>query len=144
MEEALADGHFDDNGLLQIPDSEKHKYDFGPCQEPGSNRHNPYFQGEVFVSAAVEHAKRELKAINFGEEDTIVMLDILQRFYKQWDSGGSVSVVVPILQRLLERKPLTPLTGEGQRGLFRRKVVYILRTYVATSSYGPGWTGFRQ
>lgn len=59
----------------------------------------------------IEHAKAELDAINFGEEDTVVMIDILEQFFDQWDSGGAVHTVAPVLQRLIAGKPLGPLTG---------------------------------
>lgn len=56
-------------------------------------------------------AKFELAAINFGEEDSRVMIEILEKFFDQWDSGGAVFVVAPILQRLIAGKPLTPIMG---------------------------------
>lgn len=58
-----------------------------------------------------EQARRELALINFGDEDTAVMLDILDRFFDQWDSGGAVWAVAPVLQRCIAGKPLSPLTG---------------------------------
>src|SRR5688572_30026364 len=59
-----------------------------------------------------EHAKRELSAINFGEEDSRVMLEILDKFLDQWDSGGAVAVASGVLARLIAGQPLGPLTGE--------------------------------
>lgn len=59
----------------------------------------------------VAQAKIELKAINFGEEDSAAMIDIMERFFNQWDSGGAVSVAAPVLLRLIACKPLAPLTG---------------------------------
>lgn len=59
----------------------------------------------------IEHAKTELAAINFGEEDSRAMVEILERFFDQWDSGGAVSVAAPVLVRLLNGQPLGPLTG---------------------------------
>lgn len=59
----------------------------------------------------IEHAKAELSAINFGEDDSRVMVEILEKFLDQWDSGGAVSVAAPVLQRLIAGKPLSPLTG---------------------------------
>lgn len=59
----------------------------------------------------IEHAKAELKLINFGEEDTEVMIAILEKFFDQWDSGGAVWTVAPVLQRLIAGKNLSPLTG---------------------------------
>ena len=60
----------------------------------------------------IEQAKMELDAINFGEDDSRVMVEILQKFFGQWDSGGAVHAVAPVLQRLIAGKPLSPLTGE--------------------------------
>ena len=65
----------------------------------------------------ISQAKAELERINFGEEDTAAMVDILQRFFHQWDSGGSVWAVAPILQRCIAGKPLSPLTGEDDEWL---------------------------
>lgn len=60
----------------------------------------------------IEHAKSELAAINFGEEDSARMIEILQLFFGQWDSGGAVSFAAPVLVRLIKGQPLGPLTGE--------------------------------
>lgn len=60
----------------------------------------------------IDHARSELALINFGEEDSRVMVEILEKFFDQWDSGGAVYAVAPILQRLLAGKCLAPLTGE--------------------------------
>lgn len=59
----------------------------------------------------IAHAKQELDRINFGEEDTAKMIEILELFFDQWDSGGAVWAVAPILQKLIAGKPLSPLTG---------------------------------
>lgn len=59
----------------------------------------------------IEQAKAELTAINFGEEDSRVMIEILEKFFDQWDSGGAVWAVAPVLQRLIAGKPLSPITG---------------------------------
>lgn len=60
----------------------------------------------------IDQAKDELKRINFGDEDSAAMIDILERFFEQWDSGGAVHAVAPVLQRLIAGKCLSPLTGE--------------------------------
>ncbi len=57
-------------------------------------------------------AKNELNHINFGEQDTAVMLDLLERFFAHWQSGESAYKTIPLLQRLLTVKCLSPLTGE--------------------------------
>jgi hypothetical protein len=73
----------------------------------------------------VAQAKHELKLINFGDEDTAVMIGILETFFGQWDSGGAVYAVAPILRRLIAGKPLSPLTGADDewfdhgRGMFQ-------------------------
>ncbi len=59
----------------------------------------------------VEQAKSELGLIGFGTDDTKVMIEILEKFFDQWDSGGAVHAVAPILQRCIAGKPLSPLTG---------------------------------
>ena len=59
----------------------------------------------------VESAQAELERINFGAEDTAAMVEILQRFFKQWDSGGAVACAAPILMRCISGQPLSPLTG---------------------------------
>lgn len=59
----------------------------------------------------IEQAKSELKTVNFGDDDSRVMIEILEKFFEQWDSGGAVSVAAPTLQRLIAGKPLSPLTG---------------------------------
>ena len=62
----------------------------------------------------IEQAKSELAAINFGTEDSRVMIEIMEKFFEQWDSGGAVHVAAPILQRLIAGKPLGPLTGADE------------------------------
>src|SRR4051812_21032391 len=57
-------------------------------------------------------AKTELAAVNFGEDDSRVMLEILDKFFDQWDSGGAVAVASDVLVRLIKGQPLGPLTGE--------------------------------
>ena len=70
----------------------------------------------------IEQAEIELKAINFGEEDSAVMIDILKRFFAQWDSGGGVFVAAPVLQRLIAGKPLSPLTGADEEWIDRTEM----------------------
>ena len=60
----------------------------------------------------VEQAKYEMDQINFGDEDSAVMVEILEKFFDQWDSGGAVWAVAPVLQRLIAGKCLSPLTGD--------------------------------
>ena len=60
----------------------------------------------------IESAKAELAQSNFAEDDQKAIIDIMERFFAQWDSGGAVSVMVPVLDRLLRGMPLSGLTGE--------------------------------
>jgi len=62
----------------------------------------------------ISQAKAELDRINFGEEDTKVMVEILEKFLDQWDSGGAVAAAAPVLQRLIAGKCLSPLTGADE------------------------------
>lgn len=59
----------------------------------------------------IEHAKSELKLISFGDDDSRVMVELLEKFFDQWDSGGAVWAVAPVFQRLVAGKALSPLTG---------------------------------
>ena len=59
----------------------------------------------------IEQAKSELKRVNFGEEDSAVMIQILEMFFGHWDSGGAVHFAAPVLQRLIAGKCVTPLSG---------------------------------
>lgn len=61
----------------------------------------------------ISQAEAELKRINFGDEDSAVMVDILKKFFGQWNSGGAVWAVAPVLQRLIAGKCLSPLTGDA-------------------------------
>lgn len=66
----------------------------------------------------IDRARIELAAAKFGDEDSAVMLEILTKFFDQWDSGGAVSVAAPVLQRLIAGKPLSPLTGEESEWVY--------------------------
>lgn len=70
----------------------------------------------------IESAKRELKAANVGEEDSRVMVEILEKFFGQWDSGGAVWAMAPVLQRLIAGKPLCPITGADSEWVDRSDV----------------------
>lgn len=67
----------------------------------------------------IEQARDELAAANFGEEDSRVMIQILEIFFGQWDSGGAVSFAAPALQRLIAGKPLGPITGADSEWIDR-------------------------
>jgi hypothetical protein len=59
----------------------------------------------------IGQARVELARVNFGEEDSKVMIEVLEKFLEQWDSGGAVSVASQVLVRLISGQPLSPLTG---------------------------------
>lgn len=62
----------------------------------------------------IEQAKIELKAANFGDEDSRVMIEILEKFFDQWDSGAAVAIAAEVLHRLIMGKPIVPLTGDDE------------------------------
>ena len=80
----------------------------------------------------IESAKAELARSNFAEDDKAVIIDIMERFFAQWDSGGAVSVMIPVMDRLLRGLPLSDLTGEASE-------------WVDRSEYGPepAWQNVR-
>lgn len=60
----------------------------------------------------IEQAKIELHAANWSPRGTAVMVEILEKFFDEWDSGGAVACAALVLMRLIAGKPLTPLTGD--------------------------------
>lgn len=58
-----------------------------------------------------ESARSELRLAGYSEETTQAVLETMERFYREFDSGGAASVMVPVLVRCLYGLPLTPLTG---------------------------------
>jgi hypothetical protein len=57
-------------------------------------------------------ARDEMMRVGFPEDEIKAIEQILDIFFDMWDSGGAVSVMAPVLQRLIAGKPLRPLTGE--------------------------------
>ncbi len=45
------------------------------------------------------------------------MEKILNLFFDEWDSGGAVAVMQPVLMKLIAGKPLSPLTGTDEEWL---------------------------
>jgi hypothetical protein len=60
----------------------------------------------------VEHAKRELKLLGEDEETTEGLLKVIQAFADMGHSGGSAAACIPVINDLLQFKPLTPLTND--------------------------------
>lgn len=60
----------------------------------------------------IEQAKREMTLANFGEGTITKMVELLEKFFDEWDSGGAVAWAQPVLMRLISGLPLTPLFGD--------------------------------
>lgn len=60
----------------------------------------------------IDSARYELILAKWDPDDIAAMTEILEKFFDQWDSGGAVHAVAPVLQRLIAGKPLSPLTGD--------------------------------
>lgn len=70
----------------------------------------------------IEQAKLEMERANFEEKDKLVMIDILKRFFDQWDSGGAVWAMAPVLMRLIAGQPLGPLNGDESEWMDRAEL----------------------
>lgn len=64
------------------------------------------------MNTYTQHAQREMTLANFDPKDIEAVLQILKIVLDRWDSGGSLAVIIPILMRLLNLQPLSPLTGQ--------------------------------
>jgi hypothetical protein len=64
------------------------------------------------MSNLVEHARRELTALNYDQETLDGFLNVIQAFADMGHSGGSASVAIPTLNELLQFKNLSPLTND--------------------------------
>lgn len=58
-----------------------------------------------------DRASDELDAAGITGADKSTITDILDLFFERFDSGGAVSVMAPVLARLITGAPLTPITG---------------------------------
>jgi hypothetical protein len=64
------------------------------------------------MSTLVEHARRELERV---EEDPWMiegLVKVVQAFADMGHSGGSAGVAIPVLNQLLLRQPLSPITSD--------------------------------
>jgi len=63
--------------------------------------------------SVISQAKRELAAAGFPEDDARVIVEILEKFFSQFDSdsGGAVYGTLPVLVRCIKGLPLSELTG---------------------------------
>ena len=64
-------------------------------------------------SGLLRHAKRELELAG-AMEDWPLYRDIIKVFASQGHSGGSASVVIPNLNKLLQFQNLSPLTSKPE------------------------------
>lgn len=64
------------------------------------------------MSVFIDHARRELELIDEEPETIEGYLKAVQAFLDMGHSGGSASVVIPVIHELLQLKPLAPLTYE--------------------------------
>jgi hypothetical protein len=59
-----------------------------------------------------EAAISEMQRANFEPGDIEAMSRILDIFFDQWNSGGAVWAMLPVLERCISGAPLSPLTGD--------------------------------
>jgi len=73
-------------------------------------------------SNLVAHARRELERI--GEEPDAIdwYLSVVRAFTAFGHSGGSASVMLPVLERLLRFKPLSELTADHTEWIDRSEI----------------------
>lgn len=70
------------------------------------------------MSNLVEHAKRELALIGEEEETVQGYVKIIQAFADMGHSGGSASVAIPVIHRLLQFQNLSELTNDPEEWMF--------------------------
>lgn len=64
------------------------------------------------MSNLITHARRELELLGEDEETIKGYLTMIAAFSEMGHSGGSASVFIPTISRLLWHKNLTPLTND--------------------------------
>lgn len=81
------------------------------------------------MSNLVEHAKRELEKTDIADRTGMYggmlydnILELVETFAKQGHSGGSASIVVPVLNKLLQFKPLTKLSDDPSEWMDRTEM----------------------
>lgn len=84
------------------------------------------------MSNLVKHALREMEIANVEDDVRSSVIKMVQAFADYGHSGGSASVVIPMVNRLLQFQPLTPLTDNP-------------REWSDVDSLSPGtWQSVRQ
>lgn len=68
--------------------------------------------------SVIEFAKSEMDRAKFHPLERDLIIEMMESFFKRYDSGGAVWAMapalehLPVVKRLIACKPLTPLTGE--------------------------------
>jgi hypothetical protein len=70
----------------------------------------------------VDHARRELELIGEDQDVADWMVSVVAKFAEYGHSGGSVSICIPLLNSLLLRENLTPLTDDPAEWEDRSKI----------------------
>lgn len=69
-----------------------------------------------------EQAISEMKRVGVDEQTKRDVLSIMGMFFSRWDSGGAVSVMLPMIVRCLRGQPLSPLTGAEDEWIDRTEM----------------------
>ncbi len=80
----------------------------------------------------IQLAESEMKIAGFAPSEIETVRKILTLFFDEWDSGGAVWAMAPVLQRCIAGKCLTPLTGDESEWMD-----------VSEYSGGPMWQNLR-
>lgn len=75
------------------------------------------------MSNLVAHAKRELEIIGEEQETIDGILRVIQAFADMGHSGGSHSIVAPIVYELLQFRTLSPLTDSPDEWTYIQKEI---------------------
>lgn len=70
------------------------------------------------MSNLVDHARRELELVGEDPETIEGLVKVIKAFADMGHSGGSASVAIPMLERLLRFQPLAPLTYGPEEWVF--------------------------
>lgn len=93
---------------------------FGVLQDVADERDGTIFEPalvKINKSTVRGEAVTEMERAGLDASDVRTMSTILAIFFRQWDSGGAVWAMVPVLEKCLRDLPLSPLTGEDDEWL---------------------------
>lgn len=88
----------------------------------------------------VEHAKRELARLNNDEQFNQCIIRAVEAFASYGHSGGSASYAIPLLNDLLQFKPLTELTDDPKEWMLVGDSMWQSTRYAAAFSRDHGLT----